>query len=286
MFINVNSFNATHSSVQCTYDPYHTSLRWQDYFVNLSFGFNYHTVRFLLSEIIPSLLVAVFNIGIIVCILRTTAHVRRRQEYHLSNQLSMSMVTGTTSKLPALQVYDASQQRHSSIRRYSYKSSSALVTNVPFGKMSWMNIVLILHSLLFFLSSSVTSLVFFSTSDMMLAHWISVIILANCSLNFYVYCLSGKQFRTELKRIAKRYIRNLHKKILHRCCRHTKRRHSNLQNGKRTNLSSNSCTTRFTCTSYTKKSNSGTYLDNIILMSLCKYLLEQTHYVFLCIIYL
>lgn len=77
-----------------------------------------------------------------------------------------------------------------------------------------MNIVLLFHSLLFFVSSSITSLVFFSTSDLVLAHWVSVIILANCSLNFYVYCLSGRQFRRELKRIAKRYIRHIHKAFL------------------------------------------------------------------------
>ncbi len=144
----------------------------------------------------------------------------------------MSMITGTTSKLPPLHVYDTSQQRQGSIRRCSFKNSTMPTTSVPFGKMSWMNIVLILHSLLFFLSSSVTSLVYFSTSDITLAYWMSVIILANCSLNFYVYCLSGKQFRTEIKRIAKRYIRNLHKKILRQCCKSNGRRHSGTQNVK------------------------------------------------------
>jgi len=181
---------------------------------------------------IPSILVALFNIGIIICILKTTAHVRRRQEYHHNNQLSMSMITGTTSKLPPLHIYDLSQQRHGSIRRSSFKSPSISITSVPFGKMSWMNIVLLLHSLLFFLSSSITSIVYFSTSDMKVAYWMSVIILANCSLNFYVYCLSGRQFRTEIKRIAKRYLRNLHKKLLRHCYRRQTRRHSGAQNGK------------------------------------------------------
>lgn len=208
----------------------HTSLIWRHYFIDLSFGFNYHTIRFLLSELIPSVLVAVFNIGIIVCILRTTAHVkRRRQEFYYNNQLSMSMITGTTSKLPALNAYDTSQQRRGSIRRCSFKSSTVPTTSVPFGKMSWMNIVLIFHSLLFFFSSSVTSLVYFSTSNTSLAYWMSVVILANCSLNFYVYCLSGKHFRTEIKRIAKRYVTNLNKKILRRCFKHHNRRHSGVK---------------------------------------------------------
>jgi hypothetical protein len=77
------------------------------------------------------------------------------------------------------------------------------------GKMSWMNIVLLLHSLLFFLSSSVTSLIFFSTSDIVLAHWVSVIILANCSLNFYVYCLI---MRTRITKLVQDRNSSLYKK--------------------------------------------------------------------------
>lgn len=226
------SFNETYSYIQCTYNNQYTSQLWQQYFYASTLGFNYHTVRFFLSELVPSVLVALFNIAIIICILRTTAHVRKRQEYHHNNQLSMSMITGITSKLPAVNVYDPSQQRFGSIKRCSFKTSPMPVANVPFGKMSWMNVVLILHSLLFFLSSSLTSLVYFSTSNRILAHWISVIILANCSLNFYVYCLSGRQFRTELKRIGKRYIRNLHKAILRRCYKPDNRRHSNAQTAK------------------------------------------------------
>ncbi|CAF1145550.1 unnamed protein product [Rotaria sordida] len=225
------SFNETHSSIQCTYNIPYNSSKWQYYFSDLSFGLNYYTIRFLLSEFIPSIFVALFNIGIIICIFRTTSHVRKRQEYHHNNQLSMS-ITGLTSKLTPLHIYDASQQRLGSIKCRSFRNSTIPTANVPFGKMSWMNVVLILHSLLFFLSSSLTSLVYFSTSDMRLAYLMSVIILANCSLNFYVYCLSGKRFRTELKRIAKRHRRNLHKIILRRCSKHNNRRHSTVQNGK------------------------------------------------------
>ena len=206
--------NTTHASIQCTFDNQHLSPMWQHYFDDLSFGLNYHTIRCLFSELIPSLLVALFNIGIIACILRTTAHVRRHQKYH-HKQLSLSIPTGSTTKLPPsspIHLYDRTQQlpaRQSSLQSLPYSSS-----NVAFGKMSWMNIVLLLHSLLFFFSSSITSIVFFSTSDIVLAHWVSVIILANCSLNFYIYCLSGKQFRRELKRIARRYIRHIHKAFI------------------------------------------------------------------------
>ena len=224
------SYNATYSSVQCTFNIHEISSYWCKYFAEYSFHLNYHTIRFLFSEMVPSVLVAIFNIAIIVCILRTTAHVRRRQEFHHNNQLSMSMITGTTSKFPPIHIYDTSQQRHSSLRRTSLKSSSMPITSVPFGKMSWMNIVLILHSLLFFISSSITSIVYFSTSDMKVTFWMSVIILGNCSLNFYVYCLSGRQFRMEIQRIGKRYMRCLQKKILRPCFPyHTRRRHSGIQ---------------------------------------------------------
>ncbi|CAF1277270.1 unnamed protein product [Adineta steineri] len=231
---NLAYFNETHTTIQCTFNEQHVSLGWKNYFENPSFGFNYHTIRCLFSELIPSLLVALFNIGIITCILCTTAHVkRRRQQHNLSNHLSMSIGTISTTKIAALSPtyqYDRNQnsQRHSSL-----KGSTQIITNVPFGKMSWMNIVLILHSLLFFLSSSMTSLLYFSTDDFMLAHWVSVIILATCSLNFYVYCLSGRQFRKELKRIAKHYIRHIRKIFIPRCYI-PNRRSSSTQNGKNT----------------------------------------------------
>ncbi|CAF3427349.1 unnamed protein product, partial [Rotaria sp. Silwood2] len=128
---NFSSFNNTHSSIQCTFNTDYTSLKWQQYFTDLSFGFNYHTIRFLLSEIIPSIFVALFNIAIIICIFRTTSHVRKRQEYHHNNQLSMSMMTGMTSKLTPLQVYDASQQRFGSIKRCSLRNSTIPIANVP-----------------------------------------------------------------------------------------------------------------------------------------------------------
>ena len=234
--MNLFSLNTTHSTPQCTFDNQHLSLKWKHYFDNLAFGLNYHTIRCLLSELIPSLLVALFNIGIIACILRTTAHVRKRQQYNHNNHLSMSIGTGSTTRLPAsspIHLYDRSQQlqRQGSLRQSSLRASPHSSSNVPYGKMSWMNIVLLLHSLLFFFSSSITSLVFFSTSNLVLAHWVSVIILANCSLNFYIYCLSGRQFRRELKRIGERYIRHIYKSFI-RSRYSQNRRRSPTQNGK------------------------------------------------------
>lgn len=233
---NISYSNHTHTTIQCTYDNEHLPLIWQQYFTELSFGFNYNTIRCLFSELIPSLLVALFNIAIVACILRTTAHVRRHQKYNLSKHLSMSVASGSMTKNPPsspMHLYDRSQQlqAQTSLRQISMPGSTYSSPNVPFGKMSWMNVVLLLHSLLFFLSSSITSLVFFSTYDILLTHWVSVIILANCSLNFYIYCLSGRQFRQELKRIARQYIRHLHKLFIRK--RYSKQcRQSPTQKGK------------------------------------------------------
>jgi hypothetical protein len=37
------------------------------------------------------------------------------------------------------------------------------------------------------------------------AWWILLAILMNCSINFYIYCLSGKAFRNEIHRFIHRF---------------------------------------------------------------------------------
>jgi hypothetical protein len=78
-----------------------------------------------------------------------------------------------------------------------------MVHNRP--RTSWMNIVLILHSFLFCFSSLTATIVHWSTSNFLFSYWASVVILTNCSLNFYVYCLSGKSFRNEIRKLFYRY---------------------------------------------------------------------------------
>ncbi len=66
---------------------------------------------------------------------------------------------------------------------------------------SWMNIVLIFHSSLFLLSLFAHIIGHFVV---ILAHetwWVLLAVLMNCSLNFYIYCLSGKAFRNEIRRL-------------------------------------------------------------------------------------
>ena len=65
---------------------------------------------------------------------------------------------------------------------------------------SWMNVVLLLHSSLF-LTSLLSHIVgHFLVSEAHEAWWVLLAVLINCSLNFYVYCLSGKAFRSEIRR--------------------------------------------------------------------------------------
>ncbi|UJR24055.1 hypothetical protein I4U23_027023 [Adineta vaga] len=63
---------------------------------------------------------------------------------------------------------------------------------------SWMNIVLILHSCLF-LSSLLSHIVgHFLSVDAHETWWVLLSVLMSCSLNFYVYCLSGRDFRLKI----------------------------------------------------------------------------------------
>lgn len=70
---------------------------------------------------------------------------------------------------------------------------------------SWMNIVLILHSILF-LSSLFSHLIgHFMYIEAHETWWALLAIVINCSLNFYIYCLSGKAFRNEIRRFIQRW---------------------------------------------------------------------------------
>ncbi|CAF1651994.1 unnamed protein product, partial [Adineta ricciae] len=99
----------------------------------------------------------------------------------------------------------------STVARTSYRGSitnkegadGLVVHNRP--RTSWMNVVLIIHSFLFCFSSLTATIVHWSTFDYLLSYWTSIVILANCSLNFYVYCLSARSFRKDIRKIFYRY---------------------------------------------------------------------------------
>ncbi|CAF3074738.1 unnamed protein product, partial [Rotaria sp. Silwood2] len=158
------------------------SILWLEFLTDVRFGFNYTTFRSIFSEIIPSLLVIFLNIGIIINVIKAT--------------LSFSK-TNKNSSINIRQIHNNN----------SFKTNEnfdgLIVHNRP--RTSWMNIVLIIHSCLFFFSSLTSTIVHWSTSNPLLSHWTSVVILANCSLNFYVYCLSGKSFRNEIKKLLYDY---------------------------------------------------------------------------------
>ncbi|CAF4165217.1 unnamed protein product [Adineta steineri] len=67
-----------------------------------------------------------------------------------------------------------------------------------------MNIVLILHSSLFLASLLLHITGHFTIIEAHESWWIILSILINCSLNFYVYCLSGTAFRNELRRLIQK----------------------------------------------------------------------------------
>ncbi|CAF1175629.1 unnamed protein product [Didymodactylos carnosus] len=179
----------------CSFDS-NISPKWRAYFQDVSFGFNYHTVRCIFSELIPSIAVTTFNIGIILRITKATCqfkHILRKERPTTSRNIVKYVTSPTITTTTMSMTITGSNGRTKVNDAFSGP------------KTSWMNIVLILHSCLFFFSSLTHTIVYWYTSDAVLSHWVSVIILANCSLNFYVYCLSGKIFRQEIQRILKRY---------------------------------------------------------------------------------
>ncbi|CAF3252382.1 unnamed protein product, partial [Rotaria sp. Silwood2] len=155
------------------------SISWNSFLNDVRFGLNYTTLRSILSEIIPSLFVILFDIGIIVHVI-----------------LSTSSISSNGSSMNTRASYRGSFQSKDGV-------DGLIVHNRP--RTSWMNIVLIIHSFLFCFSSLTATIVHWSTSNVLLSYSTSVVILANCSLNFYVYCLSGKSFRNEIRKLFYRY---------------------------------------------------------------------------------
>jgi hypothetical protein len=81
-----------------------------------------------------------------------------------------------------------------------------------FQTKSSMNIVLIIHSSLFLASLFSHILGHFIVTEAHEAWWVLLAILINCSINFYVYCLSGKAFRNEIYR----FIQQLKPRVFNR----------------------------------------------------------------------
>lgn len=79
---------------------------------------------------------------------------------------------------------------------------------------SWMNTILVLHSSLFLCSLFSHILGHVMRIEAHETWWVSSAILINCSLNFYVYCLSGKAFRQEIRRLVQRLLKKI------RCSKH------------------------------------------------------------------
>lgn len=136
------------------------SVKWQKYFYDHHFGINHITIRCLFSELIPIVIVILFNFYIFSHIIQTYQHLYRKNSY------------------------------------YPHKRQIRTI--------SWMNIVLIFHSSLFLASLTAHIIGHFISMNVHEIWWVCLIILMNCSLNFYLYCLSGKAFRNEIYRLIRR----------------------------------------------------------------------------------
>ncbi|CAF0891884.1 unnamed protein product [Didymodactylos carnosus] len=201
------------TSTHCSFDS-NISPKWRAYFQDVSYGFNYYTIRCIFSELIPSIAVTTFNIGIILRISKATCQfkhiIKKKRPTTTTIRKNTKYVTKTTTtKITTTKTINK--------RRVEVEDAFSG------PKTSWMNIVLILHSCLFFFSSLTHTIVYWCTSNALLSYWVSVIILANCSLNFYVYCLSGKTFRQEIRRLFKRYRSKLSNILI---CEHSSSLHS------------------------------------------------------------
>ena len=78
---------------------------------------------------------------------------------------------------------------------------------------SWMNIVLLLHALLFLASLLSHVVGHFTVTEAHEAWWVLLAVLINSSMNFYLYCLSGKAFRNEIRRFIHQVHIQLFRKV-------------------------------------------------------------------------
>jgi hypothetical protein len=78
---------------------------------------------------------------------------------------------------------------------------------------SWMNIVLLLHSFLFLASLLAHIVGHFTVIEAHETSWVLLAVLINNSLNFYIYCLSGKAFRNEIHQFIQRFKRHIFHKL-------------------------------------------------------------------------
>lgn len=151
----------------CGIDP-EKSIIWQKYFNDLSLGLNHYTIRCVFSEMMPTVVIILFNTCIIFNLIR--------QSHRLTGQ-----------------------NLEETLNRRKRTTS-------------WMNIVLFLHSLLFFFSLLSHIGGHFMSIEAHETWWVILAVLLNSSLNFYIYCLSSKAFRKQTIRFIRHLtIRKFHK---------------------------------------------------------------------------
>ena len=148
------------------------------------------------------------TVNIMYCGLNSNASIKWKRYFHelrfgmnyftIRCLFSELIPTGATVLFNSYIVYHLIQtwrHLHQSINHESRKEQTRTA--------SWMNIVLILHSSLFLASFLAHITGHFTVREPHEAWWILLTLLINCTLNFYVYCLSGKAFRNEIRRFIR-----------------------------------------------------------------------------------
>lgn len=101
-------------------------------------------------------------------------------------------------------IYQILRRQYDLYEKYGYSRRK-----IQSRTSSWMNIVLILHSTLF-LSSLIAHIIgHFLFVEAHETWWVFLMILINCSLSFYIYCLSGQAFRSEIRRFIRQLVKRL-----------------------------------------------------------------------------
>ncbi|CAF0968821.1 unnamed protein product [Adineta ricciae] len=149
------------------------------------------------------------NTTVVVCEVHPNASLRWQryfQELHLGfNHFTVRCLFSELIPTGVIILFNSIIIHH--LLRTNYHLSKRITHRADikqFGARSWMNIVLVVHSFLFLFSLLSHIIGHIKASEAHESWWVLLAVLMNCSLNFYVYCLSGRAFRIEVGRLIRR----------------------------------------------------------------------------------
>lgn len=149
------------------------------------------------------------NTTVVICELHPNASLRWQryfQEFHLGfNHFTIRCLfselipTGVIILFNSIIIHHLLRTNHHLSKRIAHR-----IDIKQLGARSWMNIVLVVHSSLFLCSLLSHIIGHINATEAHESWWVLLAVLMNCSLNFYVYCLSGHAFRIEVGRLIQR----------------------------------------------------------------------------------